>query len=112
MHKMVAIFSISGIIEKIKKGKRKMSKGKIAQAIDVILAQGTQIVSFDYDGKRRNVLVGSNEGLKKPAWGRVVNRAMRQQGNKNYLVGRVQNEGEGKVYKTFSFAKIRNPSFV
>lgn len=82
----------------------------INSAVNSILAFGTKIVSFDYEGKRRNVLIGSKVGLKNPPWGHVENRAMRSHNGRKYLVGLVNNEGR-RTFKTFNVDKIKNPSF-
>jgi hypothetical protein len=82
----------------------------IENRINDILAFGTKIVSFDYDGKRRNVLVGSKVGLDSPRWGHVVSRGVRRHGNRHYIVGLVNNEGQ-RNYKTFAVDKVLNPSF-
>lgn len=83
----------------------------IAKGLEKIMSKGTRIVSFDYDGERRNVLVGANGTmLGHPTWGEQLNRAVRFHKGTLYLVGLVNNEGP-RGYKTFKFAKIRNASF-
>ena len=87
-----------------------MVKRNMNKAVNDILAFGTKIVSFDYDGKRRNVLIGSNIGSRIPPWGKVESRAVRVHGGRKYLVGIVNNEGK-RIPKTFAMDKIQNPSF-
>lgn len=83
---------------------------KMENAVSKLLNYGTRIVSFDYDGKRRNVLIGSSASMKPPVWGHVENPAIRSHSGRKYLVGLVNNEGSRK-FKTFNLSKIRNPSF-
>jgi hypothetical protein len=91
-----------------------MNKNTATRAASQILRRGTRIVSFDYDGQRRNVLVGSCGAMATPRWGRAQNRAIRTHGDRTYLVGLVANEGQARNerrFKTFNVEKIRNPSF-
>ena len=84
---------------------------KIEKAVNKILNSGTKIVSFDYDGKRRNALIGSSASLQPPVWGHVENRAIRSHGGRKYLVALVNNESDGRRFKTFNISKIKNASF-
>lgn len=80
----------------------------IEQAIQSILDQGTKIVSFDYHGKRRNVLIGANEISAQGPWGDQLNRAIRVHRGRKYLVARVQNDVV--PIKAFPLDLIENPS--
>lgn len=82
---------------------------KIEKALTEILEAGTRIVSFEYHGKTRNVLVGSNQALAAPVWGKVENRAIREHRGQKYLVGLVANEGP-RQFKTFKLNEIENLS--
>lgn len=81
----------------------------IEKAIESILKGGTRIVSFDYDGKRRNVLIGANEIEAQGPWGEQLNRAIRVNKGRKFLVARVQNDPV--QIKAFALDKILNPSF-
>jgi hypothetical protein len=91
------------------KEKRQMNT-KIETAIENILKTGTKIVSFNYHGKPRNVLVGSNQALREPVWGRMLNRAIRSHLGVRYLVGLDNNDS--RQFKTFKLSEIEAPSFV
>lgn len=80
----------------------------IENAINNILKAGTKIVSFDYDGKRRNVLIGAKEVENQGPWGVQLNRAIRENKGRKFLVARVQNEG-AETIKAFALDKIENP---
>jgi hypothetical protein len=83
----------------------------LEQSILNILRRGTKIVSFDYNGKARNVLIGAKEIEKQGTWGEQLNRAIRVHGGVKYLVARVQNEGPTPTIKAFQLDLIENPSF-
>lgn len=84
------------------------------QAINSILPKGTRIVSFDYNRRAHNVLVGANDAIAgSPAWGTQINRAFRvSRSGRKYLVGLVRNEGKGRVIKTFALENISNLSLL
>jgi len=80
------------------------------KTLNKMLDKGTKIVSFDYDGERRNVLVGANGAiLGQPTWGKQINRALRIHRGSTYLVGIDNNDQH--IFKTFNVNKIVNPSF-
>jgi hypothetical protein len=82
----------------------------IVKALDKILERGTKIVSFEYDGEARNVLIGANGAIEgNPVWGKQINRAIRAYKGALYLVGIDNNDGH--TFKTFKLDKIENPSF-
>jgi len=81
----------------------------IEQAIKKILDGGTKIVSFTYDGKARNVLIGANACGTQGVWGEQINRAVRKYNGKKYLVARVMNDKDSCI-KCFNLDKIFNPS--
>jgi hypothetical protein len=82
---------------------------EIEKQINKILEGGTKIVSFDYAGKRRNVLVGASDCAYQGPWGNQENRAIRSNGGKLYLVARVNNDKAAAI-KCFDLDKIENPS--
>jgi len=82
----------------------------IVNALNKILDKGTKIVSFDYDGQLRNILVGANTAVKgDPVWGVQVNRAIRTHKGNFYLVGIDNNDNH--CFKAFNVKGIQNPSF-
>lgn len=86
----------------------------IENSINSILARGTQIVSFNYHGKERNVLIGDNRVLGQPTWGTQVNRAIREYKGEKYLVALEANVGpttKDRQFKCFKLSEISNPSF-
>lgn len=74
-----------------------------------ILEKGTRIVRFEYNGKLRNVLIGTSDALDEPRWGTVENRAIRSHNGKKFLVA-LDNLSSHKI-KTFDLDKITFPSF-
>ena len=81
----------------------------IEQKIKEILARGTRIVSFDYNGKRRNVLVGDKGAAFQGQWGVQKDRAIRENGSRKYLIARPMNDNTAP-FKAFALDKIENPS--
>lgn len=83
-------------------------EAKMISALNRILARGTRIVSFDYDGKARNVLVGSKRAAEgTPVWGSNLNRAIREHGGQRYLLA-IDNNDDHTI-KTFALDKIERP---
>lgn len=80
----------------------------IENAVEKILKKGTRVVSFDYHGRRRNVIVGCSACQKQPTWGNQVNRGIREYRGRKYLVGKPMNDGT--PYKVFLLDDIENPS--
>ena len=74
-----------------------------------ILEKGTRIVRFEYNGKLRNVLIGTSDALDEPRWGNVENRAIRSHNGKKFLIG-IDNLDNRQI-KSFELSKIENPSF-
>ena len=74
-----------------------------------ILEKGTRIVRFEYNGKLRNVLIGTSDALDEPRWGTVENRAIRSHNGKKFLIG-IDNLDNRQI-KSFELSKIQNPSF-
>jgi hypothetical protein len=74
-----------------------------------ILEKGTRIVRFEYNGKLRNVLIGTSDALDEPRWGKVENRAIRSHNGKKFLIG-IDNLDNRQI-KSFELSKIENPSF-
>ena len=74
-----------------------------------ILEKGTRIVRFEYNGKLRNVLIGTSDALDEPRWGIVENRAIRSHNGKKFLIGIDNNDA--RQIKSFELSKIENPSF-
>ena len=80
----------------------------IEAKINEILARGTRIVSFTYDNKRRNVLVGDKGAAFQGVWGRQMNRAIRVNGSRKFLIARPMND-DTAPFKAFALDKIENP---
>lgn len=85
--------------------KKKMNK--LENQITNLLARGTAIASFDYNGSSRNVVIGANvSSFGDRRWGTMSNRAIVDHGGKKYLSARVNND-IGHV-KAFALDKISN----
>lgn len=87
---------------------------KTRQIIEKALRRGTKIVSFLYDSKVRNVVIGVNDAIRgAPAWGIQENRAIRvSKSGREYMVGLVRNEDNPRQIKAFALDKIQNLSLV
>ena len=80
---------------------------KIETTIQNLLSRGTAIVSFDYNGSSRNVVVGANASAGgNRVWGTKSKRAIIEHKGKRYLSARVNNDN-GYV-KAFALDKIKN----
>ena len=80
---------------------------KLEQTITNLLSRGTAIVSFDYNGTSRNVILGalaSSEGDRR--WGEMQNRSIVEHKGKKYLSARVNNDLLS--VKAFALNKISN----
>lgn len=87
--------------------KIKKKTTKLENAITNLLARGTAIASFDYDGVSRNVIIGANaSSLGDRQWGQMTNKAIIEHKGRKYLSARVNND-IGYV-KAFSLSKISN----
>jgi len=88
-----------------------MGKQKIIEVIEgLYLKKGAQIVSFDFRGKRRNVVVGSDKAYFN-AWGAVrIGNVFRNRSGKIYMSALVNNEGRRRI-RFFDVSEIENPSF-
>ena len=85
--------------------KKKMKK--LEDTITNLLARGTAIASFDYNGVSRNVIIGANaSSLGDRQWGQMTNKAIVEHKGKKYLSARVNND-IGHV-KAFALNKISN----
>ena len=85
--------------------KKKMTK--LEDTITNLLARGTTIASFDYNGVSRNVIIGANaSSLGDRQWGQMSNKAIVEHKGKKYLSARVNND-IGHV-KAFALNKISN----
>lgn len=85
--------------------KKKMKK--LENTITNLLARGTAIASFDYNGVSRNVIIGANaSSLGDRQWGKMANKAIVEHKGKKYLSARVNND-IGHV-KAFALNKISN----
>jgi hypothetical protein len=79
----------------------------IEQTITNLLSRGTAIVSFDYNGSSRNVVLGalaSSQGERR--WGEMQNRSIIKHKGKKYLSARVNNDLMS--VKAFALDKISN----
>ncbi len=80
---------------------------KLEDTITNLLARGTAIASFDYNGVSRNVIIGANaSSLGDRQWGKMSNKAIVEHKGKKYLSARVNND-IGYV-KAFALNKISN----
>ncbi len=80
---------------------------KLEDTITSLLARGTAIASFDYNGVSRNVIIGANaSSLGDRQWGKMSNKAIVEHKGKKYLSARVNND-IGHV-KAFALNKISN----
>ena len=87
--------------------KLKKKKTKLEKTITNLLARGTAIASFDYNGVSRNVIIGANASSQGDRqWGQMSNKAIVEHKGKRYLSARVNND-IGHV-KAFSLDKISN----
>jgi hypothetical protein len=82
-------------------------KEKIAQ----IISKGAAIVSFDYNGKRRNALIGYKPfGERK--WGHHVTKSIVANAatGEEFITAKTNNEDtpDGHAYKTFRLSGISN----
>ncbi len=85
--------------------KKKMNT--LENKITNLLARGTAIASFDYNGSARNVIIGANDSsFGDRRWGSMPNRAIVEHKGKKYLSARVNND-IGYV-KAFALDKISN----
>ena len=85
--------------------KKKMTK--LENTITNLLARGTAIASFDYNGVSRNVIIGANASSQGDRqWGQMSNKAIVEHKGKKYLSARVNND-IGYV-KAFALNKISN----
>ena len=85
--------------------KKKMTK--LEDTITNLLARGTAIASFDYNGVSRNVIIGANaSSLGDRQWGQLSNKAIVEHKGKKYLSARVNND-IGHV-KAFALSKLSN----
>lgn len=83
------------------------------QIIDnAVAARGARIVSFFYDGKPRNAVVGyKGENMGHRVWGTHVSRSIVSHRGKLYLTAKTNNEKDspdGHAYKAFALDKIEN----
>lgn len=90
-------------------GEKKMTN--IEQKINEILRKGTRFVSFKYNDKVRNVLVGDKGAAFQGPWGFQRDRAIRENGARKYLIARPMND-DSAPFKAFALDKIENPSAI
>ena len=86
-----------------------MNARNIRLKTEKILKNGTRIVSFRYDGKLRNVLLGSYRADYYTPWGTALNEMLTEHNGKLFIAGVDNNDG--RIVKVFDVAKIENPSF-
>lgn len=74
--------------------------------IEQIVAKGAAIVSFDYNNKRRNAVIGYRPfGERK--WGHHVSKSIVANNGETFLTARMNNDSES-TYKSFLLAGITN----
>jgi hypothetical protein len=79
----------------------------------ILSAKGAAIVSFDYNGKKRNGLIGFNskkKGLGPRVWGKHLSSAIVERNGKLFLSVQTNNEEteSGHAFKSFELSKIEN----
>jgi len=79
----------------------------------IIASKGAAIVSFDYNGKKRNGLIGfdsKKKGLGSRAWGQHLSSAIVEHDGKLFLSVQTNNEETetGHAFKSFDLSKIQN----
>lgn len=79
---------------------------RILSDVSEMLKRGTSFACFDYNGKRRHVLIGANVCENYPRWGNLVNRAIVKHNGKTFLVAIDKTDDD--TIKNFDIAKIEN----
>lgn len=79
----------------------------------IVASKGAAIVSFDYNGKKRNGVIGfssEKKGLGPRVWGSHVSSAIVEHNGKLYLSMQTNNEETptGHAFKAFDLSKIEN----
>jgi hypothetical protein len=79
----------------------------------IIASKGAAIVSFDYNGKKRNGLIGfdsKKKGLGSRVWGQHLSSAIVEHDGKLFLSVQTNNEEteSGHAFKSFDLSKIEN----
>jgi hypothetical protein len=83
----------------------------ITKAVNAIATKGTRVVSFEYNGRTRNAIVGANLPNGGPSWAEsVTGRSLvKHENGHSYLIPRMMNEPV--KYKAFDVKKIKKFSF-
>jgi hypothetical protein len=79
----------------------------------IVATKGAAIVSFDYNGKKRNGVIGfssEKKGLGPRVWGSHVSSAIVEHNGKLFLSMQTNNEETptGHAFKAFDLSKIEN----
>ena len=79
----------------------------------IVASKGAAIVSFDYNGKKRNGVIGfssEKKGLGPRVWGSHVSSAIVEHNGKLFLSMQTNNEETptGHAFKAFDLSKIEN----
>ena len=79
----------------------------------IVASKGAAIVSFDYNGKKRNGLIGfssEKKGLGPRVWGTHLSSAIVEHNGKLFLSMQTNNEETptGHAFKSFDLSKIEN----
>lgn len=87
----------------------------MVNAVEEIQRKGTRIVSFDYEGERRNVLIGANcvrdiegDAVNLGHWERIEARDIPLFKNV-LLMGLENNKGIPRPVQVYNMRKIKNP---
>jgi len=82
----------------------------ICKAVKAIERKGTRVVSFNYNGKTRNAIVGAKLPNGGPSWAeKEITRSLHYLDGNTYLVPRMMNDTH--TFKAFNVKKIKNFSF-
>ncbi len=79
----------------------------------IVASKGAAIVSFDYNGKKRNGVIGfssEKKGLGPRVWGEHLSSAIVEHNGKLFLSMQTNNEETptGHAFKSFDLSKIEN----
>ncbi len=79
----------------------------------IVATKGAAIVSFDYNGKKRNGVIGfssEKKGLGPRVWGEHLSSAIVEHNGKLFLSMQTNNEETptGHAFKSFDLSKIEN----
>jgi hypothetical protein len=109
-----ATFAAPNFPPSISPNQNKNMNNELKNTIEKIIAsKGAAIVSFDYNGKKRNGLIGfdsKKKGLGSRVWGQHLSSAIVEHDGKLFLSVQTNNEEteSGHAFKSFDLSKIEN----